>query len=142
VKKRVRHLAYRFKKAILIIGLPLIALISLPAFDVISSAQAQQTSQTNKVSKKPQVKQKASVPSSKQSGIKFKDNSLNNSSKSLSLNPELFKKIEGEHTYEGGANLDYRVQRGCQAAALCIGFPPDLCVPTHACGAARPQGAA
>ena len=114
MKRRVSHLPYRLKKAILIIGLPLIALTLLPALDLISSAQAQQASQANKTNKKPQVKQKAGAASSKQSGIQFKDNSLNNSSKSMSLNPELFKKMEGEHTYDGGANLDYRVQRGCQ----------------------------
>ena len=113
VKKKASHLPYWLNKSIQIIGLPLIVLISLPAFDVISSAQAQQASQNNKTSKTPQVKQKAVTQSNKQSGIKFKDNSLNQSSKSMSLNPELFKRIEGEHSYESGANLDYRVQRGC-----------------------------
>ncbi len=113
VKKKASHLPYWLNKSIQIIGLPLIVLISLPAFDVISSAQAQQASQNNKTSKTPQVKQKAATQGSKQSGIKFKDSSLNQPSKSMSLNPELFKRIEGEHTDESGANLDYRVQRGC-----------------------------
>jgi murein DD-endopeptidase MepM/ murein hydrolase activator NlpD len=113
VKKKASRLPYWLNKSILIIGLPLIVLISLPAFDVISSAQAQQASQNNKTSKTPQVKQKAATQGSKQSGIKFKDNSLNQASKSMSLNPELFKRIEGEDTDESGANLDYRIQRGC-----------------------------
>lgn len=113
MKKNASYLPYWFNNAIQIIGLSLIALISLPAFDAVSSAQAQSTSQTNKASKTPQVKQKAVTQSNKQSGIKFKDGSLNQPSKSMSLNPELFKRIEGEHTYDVGANLDYRVQRGC-----------------------------
>lgn len=113
MKKNASYLPYWFNTAIQIIGLSLIALISLPAFDAVSSAQAQSASQTNKASKTPQVKQKAVTQSNKQSGIKFKDSSLNQSSKSMSLNPELFKRIEGEHTYDGGANLDYRIQRGC-----------------------------
>ena len=113
VKKKASHLPYWLNKSIQIIGLPLIVLISLPAFDVISSVQAQQASQDNKTSKTPQVKQKAATQGSKQSGIKFKDSSLNQTSKNMSLNPELFKRTEGEHTDESGANLDYRVQRGC-----------------------------
>jgi murein DD-endopeptidase MepM/ murein hydrolase activator NlpD len=113
VKKKASHLPYWLNNTIQIIGLSLIALISMPAFDAISSAQAQQTSQTNKINKAPQIKQKPSTPTNKQSGIKVKDNSANKSSKSLSLDPELFKRLDGDHTNEGGANLDYRVQRGC-----------------------------
>jgi hypothetical protein len=46
VKKKASHLPYWLNKSIQIIGLPLIVLISLPAFDVISSVQAQQASPT------------------------------------------------------------------------------------------------
>ncbi|MBP7943407.1 MAG: M23 family metallopeptidase, partial [Polynucleobacter sp.] len=69
--------------------------------------------QTGKVNKAPQVKQKVSSASNKQAGIQLKENSLSRGTKSMSLNPELFKRIEGAPSYEGGANLDYRVQRGC-----------------------------
>jgi murein DD-endopeptidase MepM/ murein hydrolase activator NlpD len=113
VKKKAIQLPCWLNKSIQVIGLLLIVLISLPAFDVISSVQAQQASQSNKTIKPPQVKQTAATQGSKQSGIKFKNSPLNQPSKSMSLNPELFKRIEGEHTDESGANLDYRVQRGC-----------------------------
>lgn len=79
----------------------------------MSSAQAQPANQTGKVNKAPQVKQKVSSASNKQAGIQLKENSLSRGTKSMSLNPELFKRIEGAPSYEGGANLDYRVQRGC-----------------------------
>ena len=79
----------------------------------ISSAQAQQASQTSKTSKAPQIKQKAVSTSNKQAGIQLKENSLNSSNKSMNLNPELFKRIENTQNNESGANLDYRVQRGC-----------------------------
>ena len=105
MKKIVSCLPYLLKVVTQIIGLSLIA--------CISCAQAQQASQTNKTSKAPQIKQKATIPATKQAGIKLKENSLSQSSKSMSLNPELFKRIEGEYSNDGGANLDYRVQRGC-----------------------------
>jgi murein DD-endopeptidase MepM/ murein hydrolase activator NlpD len=105
VKKIVSCLPYLLKVVTQIIGLSLIA--------CISCAQAQQASQTNKTSKAPQIKQKATIPATKQAGIRLKENSLSQSSKSMSLNPELFKRIEGEYSNDGGANLDYRVQRGC-----------------------------
>lgn len=79
----------------------------------MSSAQAQPANQTGKVNKAPQVKQKVSSASNKQAGIQLKENSLSRGTKSMSLNPELFKRIEGAPSQEGGANLDYRVQRGC-----------------------------
>ncbi|MFZ3039435.1 MAG: M23 family metallopeptidase [Polynucleobacter sp.] len=79
----------------------------------MSSAQAQPVNQTGKVNKAPQVKQKVSSASNKQAGIQLKENSLSRGTKSMNLNPELFKRIEGAPSQEGGANLDYRVQRGC-----------------------------
>ncbi|WP_215375333.1 M23 family metallopeptidase [Polynucleobacter asymbioticus] len=79
----------------------------------MSSAQAQQANQAGKVNKTPQVKQKVASTSNKQAGIQLKENSLSRGSKSMSLNPELFKRIEGTPINDGGANLDYRVQRGC-----------------------------
>ena len=105
MKKIARHLPSLFKNVIQLIGLSLIVLIS--------SVQAQQASTSNKTSKAPQIKQKTTVPATKQAGIKLKQNSLNQSSKSMSLNPELFKRNEGEYNNDSGANLDYRVQRGC-----------------------------
>jgi murein DD-endopeptidase MepM/ murein hydrolase activator NlpD len=108
VKKIVSLLPYLSKVATQIIGLSLIA--------CISSVQAQQVNQNNKTSKTsktPQIKQKAASSTNKQAGIKLKENSLNQSSKGMSLNPELFKRIEGEYSNDAGANLDYRVQRGC-----------------------------
>lgn len=105
MKKIASRLPHLLKVVTQIIGLSLIA--------YISCAQAQQASQTNKTSKAPQIKQKATIPATKQAGIRLKENSLSQSSKSMSLNPELFKRIEGEYSNDGGANLDYRVQRGC-----------------------------
>lgn len=105
MKKIVSRLPYLLKVATQIIGLSLIA--------CISCAQAQQVNQNNKTSKTPQVKQKAVISTNKQAGIKLKENSLSQPSKGMSLNPELFKRIEGEYSNDSGANLDYRVQRGC-----------------------------
>jgi murein DD-endopeptidase MepM/ murein hydrolase activator NlpD len=113
VKKKASHLPYLLNKAIQALGLSLITLIALPALNIISEAQAQQASQTSKTNKTPQIKQKTAAQGGKQSGIQFKDSSINKPSKSMSLNPELFKRLEGEYSKEGGANLDYRVQRGC-----------------------------
>ncbi len=105
MNKKVSPLPYLLRNVISALGLSLIALMS--------SAQAQPANQTGKVNKAPQVKQKVSSASNKQAGIQLKENSLSRGTKSMSLNPELFKRIEGAPSYEGGANLDYRVQRGC-----------------------------
>ena len=105
MNKKVSPLPYLLRNVISAIGLSLIALMS--------SAQAQPANQTGKANKAPQVKQKVSSASNKQAGIQLKENSLSRGTKSMSLNPELFKRIEGAPSYEGGANLDYRVQRGC-----------------------------
>ena len=105
MNKKVSPLPYLLRNVISALGLSLIALMS--------SAQAQPANQTGKVNKAPQVKQKVSSASNKQAGIQLKENSLSRGTKSMSLNPELFKRIEGAPSQEGGANLDYRVQRGC-----------------------------
>ena len=113
MKKIVSPLPYLLKVATQIIGLSLIA--------CISCAQAQQVNQNNKTSKTsktPQTKQKAASSTNKQAGIKLKENSLNQSSKGMSLNPELFKRTEGEYSNDAGPNLDYRVQRGCIRRSL------------------------
>jgi murein DD-endopeptidase MepM/ murein hydrolase activator NlpD len=95
VKQIVNRLPHLLRIAIQSIGLSLVILIT--------SASAQTT----------QPKQKAAVQNNKQAGLKVKQNTLNQSSKSMNLNPELFKRIEGEYSNDGGSNLDYRVQRGC-----------------------------
>ncbi|MCF8165395.1 MAG: hypothetical protein K9J35_01860, partial [Rhodoferax sp.] len=105
MKKIVGQLPYLLINVFKVAGLCLVVLTS--------SAQAQQASQTTKASKTPQIKQKAVSPSNKQAGIQLKENSLNRSTKSMELNPELFKRIESTQSNESGANLDYRVQRGC-----------------------------
>ena len=105
VNKKVSPLPYLLRNVINVIGLSLIVLTS--------SAQAQQASQAGKASKTPQVKQKIASTSNKQAGIQLKENSLSRGSKSMSLNPELFKRMGGAPSNEGAANLDYRVQRGC-----------------------------
>ncbi|QWD84938.1 M23 family metallopeptidase [Polynucleobacter asymbioticus] len=105
MNKKVSPLPYLLKNLIKAIGLSLIVFMS--------SAQAQQANQAGKVNKTPQVKQKVASTSNKQAGIQLKENSLSRGSKSMSLNPELFKRIEGTPINDGGANLDYRVQRGC-----------------------------
>ena len=113
VKKNVCARPFFLKGAINVIGFALVGLIQLPGIELVSSALAQTTSQTSKVSKTPQVKQKTVVQSSKQVGLKVNQRTFTQSSKSMSLNPELFKRIEGEYSNDGGSNLDYRVQRGC-----------------------------
>ena len=113
MKKNVCARPLFFKGAIKVIGFALVGFIQIPGIELVSSALAQTTAQNGKASKAPQVKQKAAIPSSKQVGLKVKQNTFNQSSKSMSLNPELFKRIEGEYSSEGAANLDYRVQRGC-----------------------------
>ena len=95
MKQIVNRLPHLLRIAIQSIGLSLVILIT--------SAAAQTA----------QPKQKAAVQNNKQAGFKVKQNTLNQSSKSMSLNPELFKRIEGEYSNDGGSNLDYRVQRGC-----------------------------
>ena len=110
MRKIASHLPSLLKVTTQVIGLSLIA--------CISCAQAQQVNQNNKTSKTPQVKQKAVISTNKQAGIRLKENSLSQPSKGMSLNPELFKQIEGEYTNDAGANLDYRVQRGCMRRSL------------------------
>jgi murein DD-endopeptidase MepM/ murein hydrolase activator NlpD len=113
VKKNVCAQPPFLKGAIKVIGFALLGLIQIPGVELVSSALAQTTVQNSKPSKAPQVKQKSAVQSSKQVGLKVKQNTLNQYSKSMSLNPELFKRIEGEYSSDSAANLDYRVQRGC-----------------------------
>lgn len=113
MKKNVCEQPHFFKGAIKVIGFALVGLIQIPGLELVSSALAQTTNQTTKTNKAPQPKQKAVVQSNKQAGLKVNTDSASQSSKSMSLNPELFKRIEGEYSNEGGANLDYRVQRGC-----------------------------
>jgi len=110
VKKNVDERPLFLKGVIKVIGFTLVGLIQLPGLELVSSALAQTTSQNSKA---PQVKQKVVVQNNKQAGLKVNSGSLNQSSKSMSLNPELFKRIEGVYSSEGNSNLDYRVQRGC-----------------------------
>lgn len=110
MKKKICHASDLRWGAIKLIGFFLIGFACLPALDLISVAQAQQqASQTNKA---PQTKQKAVTPKTQQAGVQFKKG-YTNPSKSMSLNPELFKRTEGDHTNDSAANLDYRIQRGC-----------------------------
>ena len=113
MKKNVCEQPLFFKGAIKVIGFALVGLIQIPGLELVSSALAQTTNQATKTNKAQQPKQKAVVQSNKQAGLKVNTGSASQSSKSMSLNPELFKRIEGEYSNEGGANLDYRVQRGC-----------------------------
>ncbi len=113
MKKNVYEQPIFCKGAIKVIGCILVGLIQLPGLELVSSALAQTANQNNKTSKAPQVKQKGVGQNSKQAGLKVNGGSLNQSSKSMSLNPELFKRIEGAYSNEGNANLDYRVQHGC-----------------------------
>ncbi|BDX21997.1 hypothetical protein TUM22923_13180 [Polynucleobacter sp. TUM22923] len=98
-------------KAINLAKLIFIGLIMMSMLAFVSSAQAQQSNQTAQKSKAPQVKKK--VATNVQGGIKFKDNAIDKSSKSMSLNPELFKRIDGQYSREDTGNFDYRIQRGC-----------------------------
>jgi murein DD-endopeptidase MepM/ murein hydrolase activator NlpD len=104
VKKKVCEWPLLLKEVIKVTGFALFGLIQLPGVELVSSALAQTP---------PQVKQKAPAQKSKQAGLKVKGGSLTQSSKSMSLNPELFKQIEGAPNNQDLANLDYRVQRGC-----------------------------
>lgn len=113
MKKNASQRPRFIKGAIKVIGIALLGLIQVRGLEFTSSALAQQANQSSKTNKAPQVKQKTVIQSSKQSGIKFNDSSINKSSKSMSLNPELFKRIDGVYNIESGDNLDYRVQRGC-----------------------------
>ena len=81
--------------------------------ELVSSALAQTTTQNSKANKAPQVKQKPVVQKSKQAGLQVKNGSITQPSNSMSLNPELFKRIEGTTNIQDVANLDYRIQRGC-----------------------------
>ena len=110
VKKNVDERPLFLKGVIKVIGFSLVGLIQLPGLELVSSALAQTTNQNSKA---PQVKQKVVVQNNKQAGLKVNSGSLNQSSKSMSLNPELFKRIEGVYSSEDNSNLDYRVQRGC-----------------------------
>ena len=110
MKKNVDERPLFLKGVIKVIGFSLVGLIQLPGLELVSSALAQTTSQNSKA---PQVKQKVVVQNNKQAGLKVNSGSLNQSSKSMSLNPELFKRIEGVYSSEDNSNLDYRVQRGC-----------------------------
>lgn len=104
MKKKVCEWPLLLKEVIKVTGFALFGLIQLPGVELVSSALAQTP---------PQVKQKAPAQKSKQAGLKVKGGSLTQSSKSMSLNPELFKQIEGAPNNQDLANLDYRVQRGC-----------------------------
>ena len=110
VKKNVDERPLFLKGVIKVIGFSLVGLIQLPGLELVSSALAQTTNQNSKA---PQVKQKVVVQNNKQAGLKVNSGSLNQPSKSMSLNPELFKRIEGVYSSEDNSNLDYRVQRGC-----------------------------
>ncbi|MBU3636833.1 M23 family metallopeptidase [Polynucleobacter sp. es-MAR-4] len=96
-----------------VIGFALVGLFQLPEVELVSSALAQTASQNTKANKAPQIKPKNVAQNNKQAGLKVNGSSLSQSSKSMSLNPELFKRIEGVYSSEGSSNLDYRVQRGC-----------------------------
>lgn len=86
----------------------MIGLTCLLALSHIPNVQAQQ--QTGKT---PQIKQKSVTSKTQQVGVQYKKSYTNSASKSMSLNPELFKRTEGDHTNDSAANLDYRIQRGC-----------------------------
>jgi murein DD-endopeptidase MepM/ murein hydrolase activator NlpD len=114
VKKKICHASDLRWGAIKLIGFFLIGFACLPVLDLISSAQAQQqVSQASKTNKAPQTKPKAVTPKTQQAGVQYKKSYANSASKSMSLNPELFKRTEGDHTNDNAANLDYRIQRGC-----------------------------
>lgn len=101
-----------FSRAIIkVIGVTLLGLVQMSNLELVSSAKAQGT-QSSKVNKTPQVKQKVSIPNTKQVGLK--DSSANKYSSGMNLNPELFKrKDENEFTGNTIGNLNYRVQHGC-----------------------------
>ncbi|QWE17704.1 M23 family metallopeptidase [Polynucleobacter sp. AP-Nino-20-G2] len=89
-----------------------VGLVQLPGIELGSSAFAQSSNQASKSNRTAQTKQKA-TQGNKQAGVQFKERYANKSANSMSLNPELFKRIEGEYSNDGAANLDYRIQRGC-----------------------------
>ena len=84
--------------------------VQFPSLGLIGESQAQTSKAPNK--KAPQIRQKATISSNKSVG--FKDPTAGKSSKSNSLNPELFKRKDAnEFVGDTAGNLDYRVQRGC-----------------------------
>ena len=113
MNKKTSHLPHLLTSAIQFFGLPLLGISLSLTLGMMQPVHAQQATQTNKVNKTPQVKQKASTPSNAQSGIKVQNKSANTSYKSMSLNPELFKRPSSEYSGQAADNLDYRVQRGC-----------------------------
>ena len=106
MKKKVCEWPLFLKRVIKVTGFALVGFIQLPGVELVSSALAQTTSQNSKASKAPQVKQKTVVQKSKQAGLQVKSDSLSQSSKSMSLNPELFKRIEGSPNNQDIANLE------------------------------------
>jgi murein DD-endopeptidase MepM/ murein hydrolase activator NlpD len=113
VKKKTSHLPYLLNTSVRIIGLPLIGIVLMVALAILPKAQAQPANQATKVNKTPQIKQKAAVQNSRQAGAKVTEKSANINYKNISLNPELFKRPDGEYSSQAGSNLDYRIQRGC-----------------------------
>ena len=87
-----------------------LAAVQFPSLGLIGKSQAQTSKVTDK--KTPQIRQKTAISSSKSVG--FKDTAASKSSKSNSLNPELFRRKDvNEFVGDTAGNLDYRVQRGC-----------------------------
>jgi len=110
VKKNVNRYRRLTRERLLVISLAFFATLQLSSIELIGASQAQ----TNKevIKKAPQVRQKSSIPNTKSVG--FKDMAAGKSSKSNSLNPELFRKKDAnEFIGDTIGNLDYRVQRGC-----------------------------
>ena len=88
----------------------LFAAVQFPNLGLIGESQAQTSKTAEK--KASQIRQKATISSNKSVG--FKDPAAGKSSKSNSLNPELFKRKDAnEFVGDTAGNLDYRVQRGC-----------------------------
>ena len=88
----------------------LFAAVQFPNLGLMGESQAQTSKTAEK--KAPQIRQKATISSNKSVG--FKDPTAGKSSKSNSLNPELFKRKDAnEFVGDTAGNLDYRVQRGC-----------------------------
>jgi len=110
VKINVNRYRRLTRGRLLVISLAFFATMQLSSIELIGASQAQ----TNKeaIKKAPQVRQKSSIPNTKSVG--FKDMAAGKSSKSNSLNPELFRKKDAnEFIGDTIGNLDYRVQRGC-----------------------------
>ncbi len=93
-----KNLSYRV--SINIIGIAILGFIQLPSLELISSAKAQ-TTQSGKVNKTPQIKQKAVLRGGSQIGLKA--SSANKYSSGMSLNPELFKRKD-ESEFSGDTN--------------------------------------